>query len=216
MLHSSLRDRMRHPKMLDKIYNAFLNWPALYHLITLFLSGGYWERWQNAVFDDLQGKEILEIGPGPGKLLLRLIEKGYHVTGVEFLPNMASEARRLMKQAGQKVTIHYQSPHKLPFKNETFDCIVATFVMSEINDLDKAIMEMKRILKKKGKVIIIAGSYPQDNNFMALLIFKIINISSVRPFDRDNARYLRKHGFDVSRKDFGPFNMINKVVAVKV
>ncbi|MBI3485309.1 methyltransferase domain-containing protein [Candidatus Daviesbacteria bacterium] len=206
---------MKSHRLYDHLYHATLKWPYIYHAFTQIVSGGHWEKWQNRVLDDLTGKHILEIGPGPGKLLLKLAKKGYTVAGVEIRPGMAYEARRRLKGAGFDVDIFHQSAHKLPFKNETFDCIVGTFVMSEIEDLDEAIKEMKRVLKKKGKVIIIAGSVPQNNNFMARLIFRLINIGSIRPFGRDNAEYFQKHGFEVKRHDFGPFNMINKVVAAK-
>jgi len=207
--------RLSKLRIFDLFYQAVKAWPRFYESITELFSLGQWETWQNRVFEDLVGKKILEIGVGPGKLLIRLAKKGYQVTGIELRSGMAYEARRRTKKAGFDIDILDQSVYRLPFKDETFDCIVLTFVLAEIADLDKAIVEMRRILKKGGKVIIIAGGMPQDKNLVARLLFRLVSSQTTLKLERNNVKYFVKHGFKTSRVDFGPFNIINKVVAVK-
>lgn len=202
-------------KIFDFFYRLNQDWPLLYTGITQLFSFGQWEMWQNRVFEDLSGKKILEIGVGPGKLLLRMAKKGYSVTGIEFKKGMAYEARRRVKASGHEIDILNQSVYHMPFKDEVFDCIVMTFVLAEIHDLDRAITEMKRVLKTGGKIIVIAGGVPQDRNVYAELLFKLVGLQSDLKLHRDNRKYFEKHGFSVTRTDFGPFNVVSKLVAWK-
>lgn len=157
----------------------------------------------------------MEIGVGPGSLLLRMAKKGYAVTGVEIRKDMAYEARKRVKEAGYDVDIIQRSASNMPFKDETFDSIVMTFVLAEIKDYDAMIKEVRRVLKKKGKVIIIAGGMPQDKNFFGRFIFKMVEPHTTLCLERDNKTAFERYGFDVKREDFGPFNIVNKLVAVK-
>jgi len=207
--------RLSKIRIVDLFYRAVSAWPRFYEGITELFSLGQWETWQNRVFEDLSGKKILEIGVGPGKLLVRMAKKGFTVTGIELKPGMADEARRKAKSAGFDVDILTQTPYRLPFKDDVFDCIVLTFILAEISNLDGAILEMKRILKKDGKVIVIAGGVPQDNNLVAGILFKMIRSHTTLRLERNNASYFSKYGFLVKRDDFGPFNIVNKIVAVK-
>jgi ubiquinone/menaquinone biosynthesis C-methylase UbiE len=207
--------RLPQIKIFDFFYRLNREWPIIYNGVTQLLSGGQWEKWQNSVFDDITGTKILEIGVGPGRLLIRMSKKGYKVTGIEIQKGMAFEARKNIKQAGLDVDILQQSVYNLPFKDNEFDCIVMTFVLAEIDHLDKAISEMKRLLKRGGKIIIVAGGMPRDRNIYARFLFRLIRSQTTLKLERDNISHLMHYGFKVSRKDFGPFNMINKIVAIK-
>ena len=207
--------RLSKIKLFDFFYKAYHAWPLIYSNLTQLLSFGQWEQWQSKVFEDISGHKILEIGVGPGKLLLKLVQKGYDITGIELRRGMAFEARRRLKRAGYLSQILQQNIEKLPFDNEIFDCIVLTFVLAEITHLEKAILEMKRVLKKNGKVIIIAGGIPQDNNLIARILFRIVSPHTTLHLQRNNMQYFQSAGFEARRIDFGPFNIVNKIVAVK-
>ncbi|MBI2617318.1 class I SAM-dependent methyltransferase [Candidatus Gottesmanbacteria bacterium] len=207
--------RLTRLKLFDLFYRAYHAFPLFYDGITQLLSVGQWEKWQERVFPDITGSSILEIGVGPGKLMLRMAKKGYTVTGIELRSGMAYEARKRAKQAGYDIDILHQSVYHLPFKDSTFDCIVMTFVLAEIADIRKAIEEMRRVLKKGGKIIIIAGGMPKDRNIIAQTLFKIVSIQTSLRLERDNEKYFDEYGFKTTREDFGPFNIVHKIVAVK-
>lgn len=202
-------------RLLDTLYGAYHAWPQFSSGMTQLLSGAQWEKWQDRVFTDLSGKKILEIGVGPGKLLIRLAKKGYEVTGIELRRGMAHEARRCTAKAGFDIDIIHTSVYNLPFANSSFDAIVMTFVLAEIKQLDQAIVQMKRVLKPGGKIIVIAGGMPQDKNIFARMLFRIVSAGTTLHLERDNVMHFINKGFSVTREDFGPFNIVNKIVAVK-
>lgn len=210
-------DKVQAPKtrVFDLLYRAYHAWPQFYSGVSQLLSVGQWEKWQDSVFTDLSGKRVLEIGVGPGKLLVRMAKKGFEVTGTELRAGMAYEARRRVRDAGYDIDIIQTPPHKLPFKDESVDNIVLTFIMAEIEDLDQAISEWRRILKTGGKVIVVAGGMPQDKNPVAKILFKLVEPHTTLRLERDNAALFSKHKFQVTRVDYGPFNIINKIIALK-
>lgn len=207
--------RLADLKLFDLFYKFYHSWPRFYDNFTQLFSLGQWEHWQNRVFEDLTGKKILEIGVGPGRLLIKLLNKGYTLSGIELRQGMAYEARRRVRERGFEVEILQRSVYSLPYEDESFDCIIMTFVLAEIKDLDRAIIEMKRVLKIGGKIIVIAGGMPQDRNFFAQALFKIVEPFTTLRLERDNKTCFAKYGFQVQRVDFGPFNIVNKLVAIK-
>lgn len=190
--------------------------PRVYEWSTGFITLWNWDKWQNKVFEDLTGKKILEIGVGPGRLHLNMLKRGFEVSGVEIRKGMADRARARITKAGYKPNIHLASVYTLPFPDNTFDCIVMTFVLGEVKELNRAIVEMKRVLKVGGKVIAISINYPQDNNIIARFILDIINRSEDFNLEKDFHLYFEKQRFVVKRHDFGPFNIVNKLVSIKV
>jgi ubiquinone/menaquinone biosynthesis C-methylase UbiE len=202
-------------RIFDFFYRGYHAFPSVYNGISQLFSFGQWEKWQDRVFEDLVGKKILEIGVGPGNLLLRMAKKGFIVTGIELRKGMAYEARKKVKVAGYEIDILEQSVYHMPFKESSFDCIVMTFVLAEILQLEKALFEMKRVLKKEGRIIVIAGGMPQDRNMMAQFLFSLVRPVTTLKLERDNKRMFEEVGFFVTRTDFGPFNIVHKIIAVK-
>ncbi|MGH2537852.1 MAG: class I SAM-dependent methyltransferase, partial [Candidatus Promineifilaceae bacterium] len=54
-----------------------------YDAVAWLVSEGQWRAWGQAAIPLLAGRQILEIGHGPGHLLLELAGGGYSVTGVD-------------------------------------------------------------------------------------------------------------------------------------
>jgi len=97
--------------------------------------------------------KILDIGCGTGETL-SFLKNTYPKTklyGVDIL----GSAVKFTKSRGLK-NIYKTSANKLPFKDNYFDAVLFLDVLEHIKDDDKAIKEAKRVLKKKGVIIITA------------------------------------------------------------
>lgn len=110
----------------------------------------------NTNFND---KSILDIGAGTGYDSLRFLNKGGNVTALEYNPLQASYAAKAI----QNINWIGGSATHIPFKNETFDFVIANAALHHIRDIETAINEMLRVLKTGGTIITLADSFSPDN-----------------------------------------------------
>jgi ubiquinone/menaquinone biosynthesis C-methylase UbiE len=93
--------------------------------------------------------KILEIGCSSGPLIEILNEAGYeNVYGLD----VSKEAIQLCRSKGMTKVVQMEGA-ELGFKENVFDLIIASDVLEHIHDDSQAILEWKRVLKKKGDII---------------------------------------------------------------
>jgi ubiquinone/menaquinone biosynthesis C-methylase UbiE len=96
---------------------------------------------------------ILEIGFGTGLNLPCYPPHVRKVTAVDPNPGMHRLAQKRIKQAGIEVDRRLLGGEKLPFEDGTFDCMVSTFTLCSIEQVDQAMREVYRVLKAGGKLL---------------------------------------------------------------
>ena len=79
---------------LQLIYRQF-SWA--YDLVAWIVSLGRWKDWVNSVIPYLQASTILELGHGPGHLLLALSQAGKHCIGLDLSRQMGAKAMRKLR-----------------------------------------------------------------------------------------------------------------------
>ena len=112
-----------------------------------------WKTTFPEIFDEIKkecnpGSKILDIGCSRGSCVQILNDLGHDGYGIDISDFAIEEA----KKRGLKCKT--ASALDIPFNDEEFDYIVCTDVMEHffIEDVPKSISEMKRILKKGGKI----------------------------------------------------------------
>jgi len=103
-----------------------------------------------------RGTKILDVGCGPGQLLLNLLREGYDAVGVDISEGMINEARTLVCANGfpNFDGTSVGDIENLKFGDKQFDVVVASGVIEYQNDDDVALAEMKRVLKPGGHLIL--------------------------------------------------------------
>jgi ubiquinone/menaquinone biosynthesis C-methylase UbiE len=100
---------------------------------------------------DLEGKEkVLEVGCGRGFYLktLKTIWPNLDITGIDINQKYLDIARKFLGNSDVKLI--NGDATRLPFKDNSFDRIIATEILEHIPDDKKAIAEMYRVLKPDG------------------------------------------------------------------
>lgn len=99
---------------------------------------------------------ILEIGCGNCRNLLPFSRRGFKCYGVDFSKEMLEYARKYMEKHDFQVEIKKANATSLPFPSKSFDYVLclATFHHLESDERKKALEEIKRVLKPRGKAII--------------------------------------------------------------
>jgi ubiquinone/menaquinone biosynthesis C-methylase UbiE len=103
-------------------------------------------------FDELDGRDVLEIGSGTGVHTKLLAEAGAHVTAVDLTPTAVEFTTRRLKQAGLQATVVEADAESLPFPDASFDFVWSWGVIHHSSDTDRVIAEIARVLRPGGRL----------------------------------------------------------------
>ena len=112
------------------------------------------------------GDSVLEIGCATGTLSLaakrRAGQKG-SVFGIDIIPGMIEVSRKKAAEAKLDVTFQLGNIEDIPFPNEHFDVVMCSFMIFHMSEKvrNKGIKEIFRVLKPKGKLLVLDLALPQ-------------------------------------------------------
>jgi len=128
-----------------------------YDAVAWLVSLGRWQAWGRTALRHVRGQRVLEIGHGPGHLLITLARSGCHPIGVDLSPDMIRLARKNIWQAGVTVPQVQCRVQALPFRSGTFDSVVSTFPTDYITDR-ATLREVQRVTNAQGRLIVVVGA----------------------------------------------------------
>jgi SAM-dependent methyltransferase len=99
-------------------------------------------------------KTLLDIGCGDGALASDLARRGAIVTGLDADSVMIAAARRRAEIEGTQLHLVDGQAERLPFNDATFDLVIAVTVLCFVRDAERALIEMARVLKPGGRLVI--------------------------------------------------------------
>lgn len=125
---------------------------------------------QAATLDDIihndsifpAGSLVLEAGCGVGAQTKIIASKNpdSNFISVDLSEDSIREAEGMISSLGiTNVELQQADIYQLPFKDETFDCVIICFVLEHLLNPIQALMETKRVLKKGGTMIAIEGDH---------------------------------------------------------
>ena len=106
---------------------------------------------------------VLEVGVGTG-LSLPCYEKHLSITGIDLSPEMLDKARaRVRRQGlGNIDGLYEMDAGALAFPDESFDTVVAMYVMTVVPDAEKVMRELERVCATGGEVILVNHFSQED------------------------------------------------------
>jgi len=116
--------------------------------------------WFNWLFDTLlkfpAEARMLELGCGPAymwKECASRIPSTWDITLSDLSAGMLDSAWRNLVVTGRSYQFKEIDAQSIPFEDETFDAVIANFMLYHVPDRPKALNEIKRVLKPGGKLI---------------------------------------------------------------
>lgn len=100
------------------------------------------------------GKRLLDVGCGDAALASEFARHGAIVTGLDADPAMIAAARQRTEVEAIQLRLVEGKAEVLPFDDATFDCTLAVTTLCFVQDADRAIAEMVRVLKPGGHLVI--------------------------------------------------------------
>ena len=164
-------------KMFDRIAHR-------YDLLNRMLSCGQDVVWRNKVANhltDQQNQHILDLATGTGDLLISIFEnndRAKTAIGIDMAEKMLEFGRPKLAKRNLDNAISLQTGDAtdIPFAENQFDAVTISFGIRNVNDVNKSLFEMYRVLKKGGRAIILEFSLPQNKLLKRLYLFYFRNI----------------------------------------
>ena len=104
------------------------------------------------------GKEVLEIGCGMGIDASELARRGCQVTAIDLTERGIHLAKRNFARLGLAATLKTGNAEALDFPDGTFDCVYSCGVLHHTPNTDRAISEVRRVLKPGGRAFLMLYS----------------------------------------------------------
>jgi len=157
--------------------------PGTRHFYELVEAHRYTKEWHIPLAADFAGSsglKVLEIGCGLGTDGAQFAEAGADYTGVDLTEAAVELARRRFELFGLEGEFQTADAENLAFPDESFDLIYSHGVLHHTPETAKAIQEIHRVLRPRGRAVVML--YHRDSyNYR-------VNISLLR---RAGARLLR-------------------------
>ena len=184
----------------QQVSKMFDNIAKHYDFLNHFLSLGIdkvWRRKMIAELKDVQPQLILDVATGTGDVAINTIKqlniKGLHIIGLDISPEMLNIGKKKIVTEGMSGTIDMivGDSESLPFENNKFDAITVAYGVRNFENLERGLSEMQRVLKPKGKLVVLEFSQPRVFPFRQLFNFYFKNILPLigKMTSKDNRAY---------------------------
>ncbi len=200
-----------------KKYNdqLFSRWAPVYDAFEIILSNV-----RKKIIQEINpiNKSILDVATGTGSLAIELSNSAAKVVGIDLSSKMLAIAET--KRRNNKLTFLQMDASKLKFKDEEFDIVTISLGLHdmplEIRTL--VLEEVKRVLKKDGKLFILEYDLPK-NNLVGSLSSHLINIYESKYYldfiQSDFDSYLNTFGFKMEKNTNYLFNYLRLITLSK-
>ena len=222
------------------VKNVFTSVAENYDIMNDAMSFGMHRLWKKILVELAAVSEqdtILDIASGTGDIS-KLISQEYPNTNIlmsDINYDMLNEGRNraIDESFSSNCTFCQLDGEMLPFKENTFELITLGFGLRNFTDKNKGLLEMKRCLKRNGRLLILEFSKPINPLFSKVYDWYSFNIlpkvGSLLANDSDSYKYLaesiRMHPDQEQLKqmiiDSGFssckfYNILNGVVAIHI
>jgi demethylmenaquinone methyltransferase/2-methoxy-6-polyprenyl-1,4-benzoquinol methylase len=162
------------------VRSMFASISRRYDFLNHLLSLNQDKRWRRKTVEasSLNGNDVvLDVCTGTADLAIAYAaeKKGAgFVVGADFCPEMLVLGNRKLKSekdgARPRVALLAADTLQLPFRNSVFDVVSVAFGIRNVSDLKSGIIEMARVAKEGGRVMILEFSLPENKLFGGLYL----------------------------------------------
>lgn len=198
---------------LEAIIKAYRRYARLYDLYF----GPVFQPGRRAVIERMHcrpGEHVLEVGVGTG-LSLPLYPASVRVTGIDISPEMLERAReRATRDAlSDRIALHVMDAERMNFPDDSFDKVVAMYVVSVVPHPERLVDEMRRVCKPGGDIFIV-NHFHSPNPLIGGVETLLAPLSRLMGFHPDFClkTFVRQTGLEVLEKHpvnlFGYWNLL--------
>lgn len=172
-----------------------------------------WKKWIKKVIPHIQGNKILEVSFGSGYLMTQYAKDDYDIYGIDYNEKMLAITAKKILSKKINAKLSRANVERLPFPDNTFGTVINTMTFTGYPNGDKAMSELKRVLKKGGKLLLVDFDYPNERKLMGYLIVRLWE--KFGDIIKDINLLLIKYGFDYKDIPVGGFGSVHLFIAEK-
>lgn len=160
--------------MSKEIQKLFTSIAPSYDFLNHFLSFSVDKRWRDKAISAL-GKEapgrVLDLCAGTLDLTQKILKKfpKTEVFAADFAVAMLEEGREKVRGQAKAHRIGADG-HRLPFADNSFGAVVCAFGIRNLEEREKAALEIRRVMKKDGKLVVLEFFRP--DRFLSKLFYQ--------------------------------------------
>jgi len=157
---------------LEKVERVYSNYASVYDHI---FGKIFHESRESAVrrLNVAQGERILEVGVGTG-LALPLYPRHCRVVGIDLSGGMLEKAQARVRAHGlDNVQLARMDAGQMEFDDDSFDTVMAAYVVTAVPDYRKVVMEMIRVCRPGGRIIML--NHFSNGNKLIAAVEKVIS-----------------------------------------
>ncbi len=159
LVEHKLMQRVSYEEYRDKVRDVY-DGPQGALLATASLLSGHiaaGDRLLRSRQFDLRGaKRILDVGSGAGQIakhLLKYADRGAQLTCFDLSLEMLRRARNRLKSSAPGHLVADLT--RLPFADETFDCVTCGYVLEHLPDAQSGLTELARVMRPGSKMLLL-------------------------------------------------------------
>ena len=172
-----------------------------------------WKKWIKKIIPHIRGEMILEVSFGSGYLMTQYASSKYLIYGIDYNEKMLAITNRKMNKLNMNAQLFQGSVENLPFPDNTFDTVINTMAFTGYPDGNKAMSELKRVLKKDGRLLIVDFDYPKNRNRLGYMIVKLWE--KLGDIIKDINSLLTTYNFDYQDISVGGFGSVHLYIGQK-
>lgn len=199
------REQRQFTNEFDKFYTRFAR---TYDLLVKYLP--IWRNWLKQVLPYIEGRHVLEISFGTGYLLTQYASQ-YQTYGIDYNAAMVKTAKENLLQKACSAELQQADVNFLPYASDRFDTVVNTMAFSGYADGNRALEEMKRVLKPNGRLLMIDVNYPHNGNWFGARLTQFWMASG--DIIRDMDELFNSSGWEYEEEEIGAFGSVHLYIA---
>ena len=139
--------RSKKPKAESDIWNFY----APVYNTFMKMDKALYEEMYRRIRAAIQGRRVLELCTGTGLIARHVADAASEMVATDFAENMLREAEKGAKPAN--LTFRQADATALPFENDSFDAVIISNALHVIPQPEKALAEIRRVLRPGGILI---------------------------------------------------------------
>ena len=178
--------------------NIASDYDRLNHILSLNIDKGWRRKAVRELADKDAPVKLLDVACGTGDFTIEIAKKvapGSEVIGVDISEGMMEIGKAKIMKAGVDAQMCVADCEELPYDQNTFDRISVGFGVRNFEHLELGLIEMCRVLKPDGKLVVLELSLPSNAFIRSCYLFYFQKIlPAVGGFfsgDRGAYEYLR-------------------------